>query len=66
MPKDNLNELQNLPFDGLTLSPTKANWVEKWSKAGIISFIKSTMWVLFTKDEKTQLGVHAMIFRNVR
>jgi hypothetical protein len=28
------NGLQSLHFDTLTLSPTKPNWVERWSKAG--------------------------------
>jgi len=27
------NGLQGLHFDTLTLSPTKVNWVKKWSKA---------------------------------
>ncbi len=52
-----LNGFQCLHFDILTLSPTKVNWVERWSKVGIISLIRLTMWVLSTKDLKTQLGL---------
>jgi hypothetical protein len=47
------NGFQSLHFNTLTLSPTKVNWVERWSKAGTISFIGPTMCVLFTKDVKT-------------
>jgi len=28
---------QSLHFDTLTLNPTKANWVERWSKVGIFT-----------------------------
>jgi len=45
-----LDGIQSLHFDTLTLNPTKANWVERWSKVGIILFIGPTMWVLFVKD----------------
>jgi hypothetical protein len=45
--------LQSLHFDILTLSPTRVNWVERWSKAGIISFIGPTMWVSSARDGKT-------------
>jgi hypothetical protein len=59
-----LDGLQSLHFDTLTLSPIKANWVERWSKVAIISLIRPTMWVLSAKDEKTQLGACTMVFRN--
>jgi hypothetical protein len=45
--------LQSLHFDNLTLSPTRANWVERWSKVWVISFIGCTMWVSFVRDGKT-------------
>jgi hypothetical protein len=41
-----------LHFDTLTLSPTRVNWIERWSKAQVISFISPTMWVLFVRDGK--------------
>jgi hypothetical protein len=50
----------------LTLSPIKANWIERWSKARIISPKGPMMWVSFARDGKTQLGVCVMVFRNVR
>jgi hypothetical protein len=53
MPRKNLNKLQNLHFDNLTLNPTRANWVEKWSKAQIISLIGTRMWVSSIRDGKT-------------
>jgi hypothetical protein len=66
VPKNNLDGLQNLHFDTLTLNPIRANWVEKWSKARIISFIRPMMWVSSAKDGKTQLGVHIMVFKSVQ
>ncbi len=57
---------QNLHFDTLILNPTKANWVERWSKVGIISFIRPTMCLSFVRDGKTQLGACAMVFKNVQ
>jgi hypothetical protein len=56
--------LQSLHFNTLTLSSTMVNWVKRWSKVEIISFIKFTIWVSSVKDGKTQLG-HAMVFRIV-
>jgi hypothetical protein len=50
----------------LTLSPTKANRVEKWSKARIISLIRPMMWVSSARDGKTQLKVHAMVFKTIQ
>jgi hypothetical protein len=58
---ENPDELQRLHFDTLTLSPTRANWVKRLSKAQVISFINPTMWVSFARDGKTQLGTHAMV-----
>ncbi len=55
---------QNLHFNTLTLSLTRVNWVERWSKVEIISLIKPAIWVSSVKDGKTQLR-HAMAFRNV-
>jgi len=48
----NPDGLQNLHFDTLTLGPTKVNWVKRWSKAWVISFISSAMWVSSIKDGK--------------
>jgi hypothetical protein len=45
----------------LTLSPTRANWVERWSKAWVISFIGPMMWISFARDGKTQLGACMMV-----
>jgi hypothetical protein len=59
------NGIQRLHFDTLTLSPIKVNWVERWLKVGMISFIGPTMWVSSTRDEKTQLRACIMVFRNV-
>jgi len=53
-----IDGFQNLHFDTLTLNPTKAKWVERWSKVGIISLIGPTMWVLSAKDEKIIGGLH--------
>ncbi len=44
---------QNLHFDTLILNPTKANWVERWSKVEIISLIRPIMCVLSARDGKT-------------
>jgi hypothetical protein len=52
MLKNILNELQSLHFDTLTLSLTRVNWVERWSKVREILFIGLTMWVSFVKDGK--------------
>ncbi len=60
------NGIQSLHFDTLTLSPIKVNWVERWSKVGIISLIGPTMWVLFTRDEKTDLGACTMVSTNAQ
>jgi len=49
----------------LTLSPTRANWVERWSKAKTTSLTAPMMWVLFTRDGKTQLGALVMVSKNV-
>jgi hypothetical protein len=49
----------------LTLSPTRANWVERWSKAKTTSLTGPMMWVLFTRDGKTQLGALVMVSKNV-
>ncbi len=46
------NELQSLQFDNLTLSPTRVNWVERWSKVHVISFIGPMMWVCGFKKKK--------------
>jgi len=48
-----LEGLQHLHFDTLTLSPTWANWVERWSKVQESSLIGPMMWVSFIKDGKT-------------
>jgi len=66
MPQKIFDELQSLHFNTLTLNPTRANWVEKWSKAGTTSLIGPMMWVSSIRDGKTQLGACAMDFRNVR
>ncbi len=57
--------LQSLQFDTLTLSPTRVNWVERWSKAHIISLIGPMMWVSSTRDGRTQLGAHAMVYMKI-
>jgi len=66
MPKKIRDRLQSLHFDTLTLSPTKVNWVKRWLKVRIISFISPTMWVLFARDGKTQLEAYAMVFIKTR
>jgi hypothetical protein len=66
MLKKILNGLQSLHFYTLTVSPTRANYVEKRSKVGIISLIGLTMCVLFIGDGKTQLGVNTMVSRNAQ
>jgi hypothetical protein len=48
-----LDGFHSLHFDTLTLSPIKANWVERWAKAETISFKGPMMCKLFTKDGKT-------------
>jgi hypothetical protein len=63
MLKEIPNGLESLHFDTLTLSPTKVNWVKRWSKVQIISFIGPMKWVLSTRDGKTQPRVHVMVFR---
>jgi hypothetical protein len=60
-----LDKLQSLHFDTLTLNPTRVNWVERWSKAGVISLKGPMMWVLSTKDGKMQLGARAMVSRKI-
>jgi len=60
-----LDGFQSLHFNTLTSSPIRANWVERWSKARIISLKRPTMWVLFIRDGKTQLRARVMVFRNV-
>jgi hypothetical protein len=45
-----LDGFQSLHFDTLTLSPTNVNWVERWSKAWVISFKGPMMWVSFVGD----------------
>jgi hypothetical protein len=45
--------LQSLHFDTMTLSPTRANSIKRWSKVGTISFIGPTMCELSIKDGKT-------------
>jgi hypothetical protein len=66
MPGEILDGLQSLHFNILTLSPTKVNWVKKWSKAQVISFIGLTMWVLFFRGGKTQLRARVMVFRRIQ
>jgi len=66
MPREILNGFQNLHFNTLTLSPTRANWVKRWSKAQIISYIGPTMWVSFAMDGKTQLRAHMMVFKKAQ
>jgi hypothetical protein len=50
------NGFQSLHFYILTLSPTRANWVKRWSKVQVISFIGHVMWVSYTRDGNMQLG----------
>jgi hypothetical protein len=66
MLKEIPNGLESLHFDTLTLSPIKVNWVKRWSKVQVIPFIGPMKWVLSTKDGKTQLGVHVMVFKRAR
>jgi hypothetical protein len=58
-----LNGLQSLYFKTLTLNPTKVNWVKRWSKAKVISFIGPMMWISSIRDGKTHLGAYAMVFK---
>jgi hypothetical protein len=59
-PKCNLKEflcqekswMDSLHFNTLTLSSTRANWVERWLKAWVISLIGPTMWVSSTREGK--------------
>jgi hypothetical protein len=53
MPKEIDEGLQSLHFDTLTLILIQTNWVERWSKGRIISFIGHMMWVLSVRDGKT-------------
>jgi hypothetical protein len=55
MPKNILDGFQSFDFDfdTLTLSPTRINWVEKWSKAHVISLKGPMMWVSSVRDGKT-------------
>jgi hypothetical protein len=39
---------ESLHFDTLTLSPIQANWVERWSKVRIISFITLLQFMVFS------------------
>jgi hypothetical protein len=55
------NGFQSLQFDTLTLSPTRVNWVERWSNAWVISIKGPMMWVSFDRDGKTELGAHMMV-----
>jgi hypothetical protein len=48
-----LDGFQSLHFHTLTLSPTRANWVKRWSKVEIISLIGPMMCVSFDRDGKT-------------
>jgi len=52
-----------LYFNILTLSPTRVNWVERWSKVQVISLIGPAMWVSFAKDGKMQLKAYMMVFK---
>jgi hypothetical protein len=58
--------LQSLHFHTLTLSPTRVNWVEKWSNTQIISFMGPMMWISSAKDGKTQLGARMMVFKKAQ
>jgi hypothetical protein len=49
------NGLQSLHFDILTLSLTRANWVERWLKTWVISLKGLMIWVSWAKNGKTQL-----------
>jgi hypothetical protein len=53
MPGKIFDGLQSFHFDILTLSPTRANWVERWSKAQVFSLKGPMVWVLFGRDGKT-------------
>jgi hypothetical protein len=66
MPREIPNVLQSLHFDTLTLSPTKVNWVERWSKAQGISLIGPMMWVSSIRDGKMQLGARVMVSKGVQ
>ncbi len=66
MPREILDEFQSSHFNTSTLSLTKANWVEKWSKLEEISFIGPTMWVSSTRYRKTQFGARVMVFNKVQ
>jgi hypothetical protein len=61
-----MDGLQSLYFDTLTLSPTMANWVERWSKVWVISLIDPTMWISSARDGKMQLGVRVMVFKRTQ
>jgi len=56
-----MDGFQSLYFDTLTLSPTMANWVERWSKVWVISL--PTMWISSAKDGNMQLGARVMVFK---
>jgi hypothetical protein len=61
-----LDGLQTLHFDTFTQSPIRVNWVERWSKAWVISIIGPMMWVLSVRDRKTSLGAHEIVYRKVQ
>jgi len=50
--------MDSLHFDTLAINPTRVNWVERWSKAWVISLIGPMMWVLFIKEIKMQLRAY--------
>jgi len=65
MPGEIPNGFQSLHFNTLTLSPTRANWVERWSQARVISLIGPMMWVSSATNGETQLGARAMVSNKV-
>ncbi len=54
--------LQSLHFEILALSPTRANWVKRWSKVETISFIRPMIYVLSTRDDMLKMEIHRLGF----
>jgi hypothetical protein len=67
-PKCNLKEFvcpKKSWMDSLHFN-TRVNWVKRWSKTCVISFIGLTMWMSSTKEGKMQLGACKMVFRRAQ
>jgi hypothetical protein len=64
MPGEIPNGFQSLHFNTLTLSPTRANWVERWSQTRVISLIGPMMWVSSVTDGEMQFTTRNLVVCN--